>query len=102
VPAAVRSALLRRPADNASLADIARERNVDPRTLRRQLVAAGTSFRELADEVHETLATELLRTGGLTVDGVAERLGYADASSFTRAYKRWTGCTPGAVVRGDA
>jgi AraC-like DNA-binding protein len=100
VAAAVRSALLRLPAHGCSLARIAHDRGVDPRTLRRQLLAEGTSFRELADETHETLATELLATGALTVEEVARRLGYADASSFTRAYKRWTGgTTPGAVAR---
>jgi AraC-like DNA-binding protein len=99
VAAAVRSAMLRRPSQIPSLAEIARERGVDPRTLRRQLTAADTSFRELADEVHETLASELLATGVLTIDEVAGRLGYADASSFTRAYKRWTGTTPGAAAR---
>jgi AraC-like DNA-binding protein len=49
--------------------------------------------------VHETLATELLATTSVTVEQVAARLGYADAASFTRAYKRWTGRTPGAVAR---
>jgi AraC-like DNA-binding protein len=97
--AAVRASLLRRPPENHSLADIARERHVDPRTLRRHLASEGTSFRELIDEVHETLASELLRTGALTVEEVARRLGYADASSFTRAYKRWTGQSPGVTAR---
>jgi AraC-like DNA-binding protein len=99
VAAVVRSSLLRLPPGSCSLGVIARERGVDPRTLRRQLVAEGTSFRELADEVHETLATELLSTGGLTVEQVAQRLGYAEAASFSRAYKRWTGNTPGATGR---
>lgn len=99
VAAAVRSALLRHPGTRTSLADIARHRNVDPRTLRRQLDAEGTSFRELVDEVHEALATELLTAGALTVDQVAARLGYADASSFTRAYKRWAGATPGSATQ---
>jgi AraC-like DNA-binding protein len=99
VAAAVRSWLLRLSAEDCSLALIARERGVDARTLRRQLLAEGTSFRELADEVHEMLATELLTMGALTVEEVAHRLGYAEASSFSRAYKRWTGNSPGAVAR---
>lgn len=97
--AAVRSALLRMGPTRPSLHDIAIERHVDPRTLRRQLVAEGTSFRALSDEVGRTMAIELLTAAGLTVEQVADRLGYADAASLTRAFKRWTGSTPGAVAR---
>jgi len=42
-----------------------------------------------------TVADELLVSAGLTVSEVAYRLGYHDAAGFTRAYKRWTGTTPG-------
>jgi AraC-like DNA-binding protein len=98
VAARVRSAMLRQRPVVASLEDLAAERHVDPRTLRRQLAAEGTSFRALADEVRETLAVELL-TAGLTVDQVADRLGYCDAATFSRAFRRWTGETPGSVAR---
>ncbi len=99
VSTAVRSFLLHECGGRPSLEQIARARHADVRTIRRQLSAEGTSFRALADEVHETLATELLATTSVTVEQVAARLGYADAASFTRAYKRWTGRTPGAVAR---
>ena len=56
-------------------------------------------FRALSDEVGRTMAIELLTAAGLTVEQVADRLGYADAASLTRAFKRWTGTTPGAVAR---
>ncbi len=46
------------------------------------------------------LATSLLTFGGMTVDDVAVRMGFAEASSFARAYKRWTGRNPGAARRG--
>jgi AraC-like DNA-binding protein len=99
VSAVVRSSILHQRGGRPSLEQIARARHADVRTLRRQLSAEGTSFRELADEVQEALATELLRTASVTVEQVADRLGYADAASFTRAYKRWTGRTPGTVAR---
>ena len=58
-----------------------------------------TTFRDLADEVHRMLAEELLATGALSVEDVALRLGYAEATSFIAAFKRWTGTTPGAYRR---
>jgi AraC-like DNA-binding protein len=81
------------------LEDIAAERHVSPRTLHRQLAAERTSYRALADEVRYTIAAELLTNARLGVNQVAERLGYADAASFTRAFKRWTGHTPGAYAK---
>jgi AraC-like DNA-binding protein len=100
IAARVRSAMLRQTPVVPTLVDLAAERHVDPRTLRRQLAAAGTSYRALADEVRETLATELL-AAGLTLEQVADRLGYCDAATFSRAFKRWTGRTPGSVSGGD-
>lgn len=73
---------------------IAAQLHVDPRTLRRQLEAEGTSFRELIDEVRATIADELLAVDGLTLADVAGRLGYHDAAGFSRAYRRWTGSSP--------
>jgi AraC-like DNA-binding protein len=91
----VRSMILARLDESPSMEQIAGELHVDPRTLRRQLLAEGTSFRELSEEVRATIADELLGSAGLTVHDVAGRLGYHDAAGFTRAYRRWTGTTPG-------
>jgi AraC-like DNA-binding protein len=63
------------------------------RTLRRELDARGTSFRDITDEVVVTLARRYLRDPSLSVDIIAERLGYAEASSFLRAFRRITGRT---------
>lgn len=78
---------------------IARDLGVSARTLRRKLAEAGTSFQALTDEVREALAAELLAIDTLSVDDVAVRLGYAEASSFIHAFKRWKGCTPAAYAR---
>lgn len=64
------------------------------RTLRRHLARAGTAYQALLDEVRQALAEEMLDTGVMTVDDVAQRLGYAEASSFIHAFKRWHGETP--------
>ena len=82
-----------------SIGGVARALAMSERTLRRRLTDEGTSFRELADEVHRTLAEEMLRSGALSVDDVAIRLGYAEATSFIAAFKRWTGTTPARYQR---
>lgn len=74
----------------------AAELNVSTRTLRRYLAVEGTTYQRLADDVRRALALDLLTTTALPVEQLAVRLGYADAAAFTRAFRRWTGTTPGA------
>lgn len=66
------------------------------RTVIRRLRAAGTTFQALSDAELELRAGELLAVPGSRVQDVAARLGYADAASFRKAFKRWHGCTPAA------
>jgi len=66
------------------------------RTLNRRLGAFDTSFRKLVDEGRFAIARELLEGTALDVGGIAGALGYADASAFTRAFRRWSGTTPAA------
>ncbi len=80
----------------AAMAGVARELGLSERTLRRRLATEGTSYLRLVDEVRESLAIELLATRRLSVGEVALRLGYAEASPFIVAFRRWTGSTPGA------
>ncbi|EOD63605.1 AraC family transcriptional regulator [Amycolatopsis vancoresmycina] len=95
----VRERLVRLGGVDAGMDEIARRLSLSTRTLRRRLTEAGTSYRALVDEVRQTLAEELLDTGVLSVEDVAYRLGYAEASSFIHAFKRWTGMTPAAFAR---
>lgn len=78
---------------------VAAELGVSTRTLRRHLDMAGTNYRALLDEVRQALAEEMLTTTPLSVSDVAIRLGYAEASTFIHAFKRWTGRTPTAYRR---
>jgi AraC-like DNA-binding protein len=82
-----------------SIAQVAGALALSERTLRRRLAGEGTSYRALLDEVRDALALELLAAGGLSVEDVAIRLGYAEASSFIAAFKRWHGQTPAAHAR---
>lgn len=78
---------------------VARDLNMSTRTLRRHLDASGTSYRALLDEVRRALAEEMLTATPLSVSDVAIRLGYAEASTFIYAFKRWTGTTPASYRR---
>ncbi len=90
----VRSHLFRNAGSIPSLETVASQLHLSARSLRRHLLAEGTSFRALSDEVLEALAEELLTTAHLKLEEVAERLGYAEPASFIHAFKRWKGVSP--------
>lgn len=83
------------------LETVARELAVSPRTLRRKLAEEGTHFQALVDMFRQNQARQLLLTSNESVEQLAVRLGYGDASSFVHAFKRWTGKTPGQFRRGE-
>lgn len=90
----VRSLLLRDPSSMPSAAQAAAALNLGPRTMARRLAAESTTYRALTEEVHALLARSLLEDVGLSAQQVARRLGYAEPSSFTRAFTRWYGAPP--------
>lgn len=63
-------------------------------TLARRLKPYGVGFRELVDECRYDVAREMLGNSALDVSHIAGMLDYADASAFTRAFKRWSGVAP--------
>jgi len=101
ITALVRTKLFRDSGSFPTLPDIADELDVHPRTLRRRLTEEGTSFRALLNEARSTVAVDLLRNVGLTVEEVSKRLGYTEVSTFSHAFKRWYGVAPSAYSPGD-
>ncbi|KAA1426615.1 AraC family transcriptional regulator [Nocardioides antri] len=87
----VRDLILARLRDVPSAGEVATALNLSERTLRRRLSEEDTSVRTLVDEVRATLAAEFLASGSLTVAEIADRLGYAEMSSFSQAFRRWHG-----------
>lgn len=65
------------------------------RTLHRHLAEEGQRFRQLNDQVKLRLAQQLLGESRMDLQQVAQCIGYAEAASFSRAFLRWTGQTPG-------
>ena len=79
-----------------TLAALARALGLSAATLRRRLDAEGAAWGLLKDDVRRDLALQLLAEGQLSVADIAARLGFEDASTFYRAFRKWTGCAPGA------
>ena len=73
---------------------VARDLNMSPRSLRRKLDDAGTSFRAILQERRHAKAEMLLSSQTIQTAELAEQLGYSDAAVFSRAFKEWTGLSP--------
>ena len=90
----VRRRLLSQPGSFPGMEAMASALGVTSRTLRRQLQAEGTGYRELLDEVRRMLAEQWLILDGLGMEEISERLGFSELSNFNHAFRRWTGQTP--------
>ncbi|MGM0767821.1 MAG: AraC family transcriptional regulator [Pseudomonadota bacterium] len=76
------------------LESVARQMQVSSRTLRRQLSAEGVRYQSLLEQVRHRRALDLLRRGQLSIDEIADGLGYSDPSNFGRAFRKWEGVSP--------
>ncbi|MBJ9977712.1 AraC family transcriptional regulator [Pseudomonas sp. S75] len=81
------------------LEDVARALHLPSWTLRRKLAEEGSSFRTLLNDTRRDLAQTYIRDTALAFGEIAYLLGFASAEAFQRAFKRWTGLTPGAFRR---
>lgn len=80
---------------DASLERVAKRLAMSERSLQRHLKEAGTSFASLLEARRATAARRYLERGDFSVHEVGHLLGFSGPSSFSRAFKRWTGMTPG-------
>lgn len=69
------------------------------RTLTRRLQEEATTFFRIKDQQRRALALQLLIASQLPVEAIADRVGFADLTTFHRAFKKWTGTTPLAYRR---
>jgi AraC-like DNA-binding protein len=90
----IRAAILRGLGSGVTLASVARELKLAPRTLQRAIAERGTSWSHELDEVRRARALELLDASDHKTASIAADLGFRDASAFFRAFRRWTGTTP--------
>ncbi|WP_233270233.1 AraC family transcriptional regulator [Stutzerimonas stutzeri] len=71
-------------------------------TLQRRLQAEGISYQRLKDNLRRDMAINLLCQADLTVSDIAAQTGFQETSAFHRAFKKWTGVSPGAYRRSHA
>ncbi|MQA04370.1 MAG: helix-turn-helix domain-containing protein [Streptosporangiales bacterium] len=89
--------LLDRPGEQhlRSLREVAADLAMSEQNVRKKLRDEGTSFRAVREDVLRDAAVAALARGDEPVEQLAARLGFSEASAFHRAFKRWTGTTPG-------
>ena len=78
----------------APLQELAAELGISSQTLHRRLVESATSYQKIKDNLRRELAIQKLVHERLTVEQVADIVGFSEPRSFTRAFKHWTGLTP--------
>jgi AraC-like DNA-binding protein len=82
------------PTGGCTLAVIAPHQFISVRTLQRRLRAKGLVFEQMVDDVRREQAITLLEDPTTPVSDVAGLLGYVEQSSFSHAFRRWTGMSP--------
>jgi AraC-like DNA-binding protein len=83
---------------DVSVDSIAAELAVSRQTLFRRLKAEGTTFERVLDDLRRKMALHYLREKKLSVGETAYLVGFSDRAAFTRAFKRWTGSSPGNLL----
>ncbi len=78
---------------------LARQLHASPATLRRHLDKEGQSYQTLKDDLRRDMAISLLSHSDSSVTDIGAKLGFAESSAFHRAFKKWTGASPGEYRR---
>lgn len=74
--------------------EVASTFGLSERSFRRKLSEEDTTYRKLLDEVRYAKAKELLGHPNLSIENIAQQLGYAEAAAFIHAFQRWSSLTP--------
>jgi len=87
------------PEQGPDLEAIAAALALSPRTLQRRLREGGLSFSQLVDETRQQLVLHYLRDPALELAEIAFLVGFSEPGSLARAFRRWTGTSPGEYRR---
>lgn len=82
--------------------EVAFRLNMSVSTLRRRLLDEGTSYQKIKDESRKMASLNYMNSPQLSINDVAELMGFDEPSAFFRSFKKWTGMTPGEYRRSDA
>lgn len=94
-----RHCIMADPGRDCTLEQIATRLGMSARTLRRHLQEAGQCFSDMRNDIRREFAMRLLKGSNMSLEAVAERLGYGDQASFSKAFSSWTGTSPGRYRR---
>ena len=78
------------------LDDVAGQLGLSTRTLQRRLSEGGSHYQQIVDDLRSSLAIEFLTQDTLSVEEVGQRLGFSEVTNFRKAFRKWTGQSPGA------
>ena len=90
------------PDGRPSLKQVSAKLRIGSRTLQLKLQAEGTSYQDVLHQTRRDLALGYLKDDQLTVSEISYLLGFSEPSVFLRAFRRWTGNTPGSYRKGVA
>lgn len=74
--------------------EMATRLGLSSRSMFRRLTAEATTYQLIVDDVRRTLAMDLLRDPTLSLEVIGQRLGFTEATNFSKAFRRWTGMAP--------
>lgn len=96
----VKAAILERLGEGSvNESTIADSLHMSTRNLNRKLNAENISFKTLLLEIRTELASQYINDATLTLTEISYQLGFSEISSFSRAYRRWTGQSPSEARR---
>jgi AraC-like DNA-binding protein len=90
------------PHGKAQKQTVARTLGMSVRTFSRRLSVEETTYEDVVDELRRSLALQYLKDPGMSLSQIAWLLGYEGSTSFSHAFKRWTGHSPSAARKGIA
>lgn len=87
------------PGEVPDFEGLALQMNMTPATLRRRLHEEGVSYQTIKDQLRRDLAIGYLSHSSRNVMDIALELGFSERSAFHRAFRKWTGASPGEFRR---
>ncbi len=90
----IRTACLNSRGEFPNADQMAARLGLSVRTLHRRLAEQGQQYQRIVDDVRRSLAVEFLENTSLTVEEIAGRVGFSEASNFRKAFRKWTGQAP--------
>lgn len=94
LPRNIRAACLNSRGAFPNAEEMAARLGLSVRSLHRRLAQQGRPYQGIVDDVRRSLASEFLINTTLSIEDIAGRVGFSEASNFRKAFRKWTGCTP--------